>query len=144
MPEMVYLSKFQVSMIPCRVEGVDDTSYTRTDLADKLRQECDNALKREKVLRDALEQKILEKTLRQYMFEQFPATDGHIPFMQFCGRQEQALYTPATSNLVVLSLDELKKCPCGCYTNTQTDVTTRGQRIKCPHCQLIEKMEGVK
>lgn len=43
------------------------------------------------VAKAALNQKIQGKTLRQYMFQQFPATDGHIPFMEFCGRQEQAL-----------------------------------------------------
>lgn len=40
---------------------------------------------------DSFPSTIHGKSLRRYMFEQFPACDGHIPFMEFCGKLEQAL-----------------------------------------------------
>ncbi len=73
-------------------------------------------------LGEALSHKILGKSLRQYMFEQFPATDGHIPFMQFCGRQEQALQSLPPSALVKRSV--LEKSLAAMY---------RAQSIVPPH-----------
>ena len=78
-----------------------------------LRAEKESLALRCHAYREALEQKIQGRTLRQYMFEQFPATDGHIPFMVFCGRQEQAIESPtsAESQLVarLKAADKLAK-----------------------------------
>lgn len=61
---------------------------------EEFKEQLDQSTKKSEIVEElvaVLDTKIQGKTLRKYMFEKFPATDGHIPFMVFCGRLEQSL-----------------------------------------------------
>lgn len=188
MPEVIF-ARHQTT-IPYQWDGVfvrsqeldlNAVSYTLTSITEKLRQERDDALKVAKVLRDALGQAI---SAGEYVVDiceadtkagvspnplecSMPhATLAHCyGAMAFLKPARKALAATTPPNLIVLSLEELKKWPCGCIYESEccssnyefrfNDDLSGGEYVcdhcgketklrvdlKCPRCTTIEKMD---
>ena len=113
---------------------------------EELRQQLHSALKREKVLRDFV---YAVKTMPYTLNSDYPEIRTELAnweLIQNFIRNIEA--TPTPSNLAVVSLEELRTWPCGCFTLKSDGILyhltfknefTEG---KCPRCKLIAEMES--
>lgn len=121
-----------------------ETWNTRANLADELRKERDSALKREAVLRDAIK-KWVDTPAKLFLENNSIKNSRAGAAMEL---REVIKNTPTPTNLVVLSVEDVRKLPCGCeYTyelKESTPMMTKtvtSLKVKCSRCQLLTQLE---